>query len=142
MRAGKSMLAQGNPAVNVRLLSGFSERGPEASAGRPPPLRGRDELVTRPWPDRPVPGREPACPEMSPGSLQGSQCFPLLVVWAGGRGLAEVSLPLRPILTGATPSHRPTCRAFSGLVKDTDYQALDPLFLARAKHGHISSRLL
>lgn len=78
----------------------FSERGPEASAGRPPhpPPSGRDELVTRPWLDCLAPGREPGCPEMSPGNLRGSVFFSLLVVWAGG---SPESLSLRPILMGA-----------------------------------------
>lgn len=75
----------------------------EAGAGDLPPLHGKDELVTWPWPDCPAPGREPGCPEMSSGSL--GDPFSFLCLWFGLG--AKDSLPLRSILTMGPPPVAP-----------------------------------
>lgn len=45
------------------VIGAFQSAG--SGRGRPPPPHGKDELVTRPWPRCPAPGREPGvlrCP--------------------------------------------------------------------------------
>lgn len=81
---GRARSPRGTRRQCALVIGAFQSEGRKQVRGILPPPHGRDELVTRPWPDRPAPGREPGCPEMSPRSLQGSGCFPLLVVWAGG----------------------------------------------------------
>lgn len=114
----------GAPAVNVRLLSGFSEREQEASAGVLPPPHGEDELVTWPWPDGPAPGTEPGCPEMSSGSLGDPSSF--LCLWFG---LGTGGLPRTPFLRDPSaprdPSRCRTCRAFFGSANENKHQALN-----------------
>lgn len=92
MRAGDSVLALGNPGRQCALVTeAFQSKGRKRAQGSLPQLHVNDVLVTRSWPGQPAPGREPGCPEMSSGSLEGSECSlhslvcEIGVGWAGGQ---------------------------------------------------------
>lgn len=85
MRSRDSVLALGNLGHQCALVIGlFRAEGRKRVWGIPPPPHANDELVTRPWPDCPAPGREPECPEMSSGSLWGICVLFLPVLWCVG----------------------------------------------------------